>query len=137
MMKVITRILFFILIGFIFIPLTMAQTFSEVGSLNIIATYDIEKMVRKHIYMNENTKQMAGYRIQLVQSKERDKVSETKAKFLNKFPDVKTYMSYPIPYYKLRAGDFESRLTAYPFFTQVLRSFSNATLVPDVINIQL
>ena len=87
--------------------------------------------------MNENNRQIRGYRIQVIQSSERDKIYEKKAKFLNKFPDVKTYESYNMPYYILHAGDFENRLEAYSFYTQVLRSFSSARLVPDIVNIRL
>jgi len=136
-MKAITSIIFTIVISLIVLPKANAQTYNEVGSLNIIASYDVEKLVRKHIYINENNKKTRGFRIQLIQNSQRDKVLEKKAKFLNKFPDVKTYLSYNQPYFKLRTGDFESRLMAYPFYRQVLRSFSNAILVPDVVNIQL
>jgi len=126
-MKAITSIIVTLIISMFFLPKANAQTFNEVGSLNIIA----------HIYMNENNRTMQGYRIQLIQNTQRDKVFEKKAKFLNKFPDIKTYVGHKPPYFRLRAGDFESRLKAYPFYVQVLRSFSNASLVPDLINIQL
>jgi len=114
-----------------------AQSFNEIGSLNIIATYDVEKLVRKHIYINQNTAQKRGFRIQLIQNSQRDKVLEKKSSFLRNFPDVKVYLNYNQPYFKLRAGDFESRLKAYPFYRQVLRTFNNAILVPDMVNIQL
>jgi len=115
----------------------LAQTAeTSIGRLNIISTYEIDRLVRKHIFINEKTVVKKGFRIQLKQSSQRDKVMETKAKFLNVFPEMKTYVTYNPPYFKLRTGDFESRFEAFPTYQTILRRFSNASIVPDLINIK-
>jgi len=116
---------------------TLAQTAeTTIGRLNIISSYEIDRLIRKHIFINEKTEVKKGFRIQLKQSSQRDKVMETKAKFLNVFPEIKTYVTYTPPYFKLRSGDFESRFEAFPVYQTVLRRFSNALIVPDLINIK-
>lgn len=107
---------------------------TSIGSLNIISTQEVDRLIRKHIFINEKTVEKRGFRIQLKQSNQRDVVMQTKAKFLNAFPEMSTYVTYNPPYFKLRTGDFESRFKAFPVLQTVLRRFSNASIVPDLIN---
>jgi len=131
------KIIFTIILGGFFAFGMMAQTNeSSIGSLNIISTYEIDRLIRKHIFINEKTKVKKGYRIQLKQSNQRDKVTSTKAKFLNVFPEMGTYVTYNAPYFKLRTGDFESRLEAFSILSNIQKRFSNASIVPDLVNIK-
>lgn len=107
---------------------------TSIGRLNIISTQEVDRLIRKHIFINEKTDEKKGFRIQLKQSNQRDKVMQTKAKFLNVFPEMSTYVTYTPPYFKLRTGDFESRFDAFPVLQTVLNRFSNASIVPDLIN---
>jgi len=125
-----------IIVGFCISNLFAQNNETTIGRLNIISTYEIDRLVRKHIFINENTEVKRGFRIQLKQSSQRDKVMETKAKFLNVFPEMSTYVTYTPPYFKLRTGDFENRFEAFPSYQNILRRFSNASIVPDLINIK-
>ena len=77
----------------------------------------------------------SGYRIQLASGNNRKNVLDMKAQFSAQFPNVKAYVEYQQPTFKLRVGDFESRISAYAFQHQILNSFPNGFIVQDQISI--
>lgn len=52
------------------------------------------------------------------------------------YPDTPTYLSYDAPYYKLKAGNFRTRLEASAFLTQIRNDYPNAFVVRDVLDIK-
>ena len=52
------------------------------------------------------------------------------------FPDLKSYVEYEEPYYKLRVGDFKTRLEATYFLQQVTTLYAGAFIVKDKIRIK-
>ena len=52
------------------------------------------------------------------------------------FPDLSSYVEYEEPYYKLRIGDFKTRLEATFFMQQVTPLYSGAFIVKDKIRIK-
>ncbi len=77
----------------------------------------------------------SGYRIQLASGSNRKNVLDMKAQFTAMFPDTKAYVEYQQPTFKLRVGDFESRISAYAFQQQILNSFPNGFIVQDQISL--
>lgn len=77
----------------------------------------------------------SGYRIQLTSSNIRKSVLDMKAQFTAQFPNTKAYVEYQQPTFKLRVGDFESRIAAYAFQQQILQSFPNGFIVQDQISL--
>lgn len=108
----------------------------EGGYINIIATTNIDALVNKHIRINSNRSRMNGYRIQLAQNSSRSFVLEKKNDFLTKFPDIRTYMVYEQPYFKLRVGNYQSKLEAFKMYRAILRNFGNAFIVEDFIDVE-
>ncbi len=76
-----------------------------------------------------------GYRIQLASNNNRKSVLDMKAQFSNLYPDTKAYIEYQQPSFKLRVGDFESRISAYAFQREILNAFPNAFIVQDNISL--
>jgi len=108
----------------------------EGGYINIIATTNIDALVNKHIRINSNRSRMSGFRIQLAQNSSRSFVLEKKNDFLTKFPELRTYMVYEQPYFKLRVGNFASKLEAFKMYRAILRNFGNAFIVEDYIDVE-
>ncbi len=52
------------------------------------------------------------------------------------YPDTPTYLSYDAPYYKLKAGNFRTRLEASAFLSQIQNDYPNAFVVRDVLDIK-
>lgn len=108
----------------------------EGGYINIIATTNIDALVNKHIRINSSRSRMNGYRIQLAQNSSRSMVLEKKNAFLQKFPEIRTYMVYEQPYFKLRVGNYQSKLEAFKMYRAILRNFGNAFIVEDFIDVE-
>ena len=77
-----------------------------------------------------------GYRIQLTSSNNRTSVLAMKAQFTQLYPNTKAYIEYHQPSFKLRVGDFESRLAAYSFQQEILSAFPNGFIVQDHISLE-
>lgn len=49
------------------------------------------------------------------------------------FPELSSYVEYEQPYYKLRLGDFKTRLEATYYLQQVITLYPGAFIVKDKI----
>lgn len=76
---------------------------------------------RVHLYMD------SGNRARLNTQKEQ-------AGFEELYPDQASYIVYEEPYFKLRAGDFRTRLDARRFLEKIRRDYPAAYIVVDLIN---
>ena len=81
---------------------------------------------------------MEGFRIQIFNSSEknaRETSGKVRAEFMSKFPDIISYASFDRPgYYKIRVGDYRTRIEGTKYLLMVRKVFPDAYLVPDVIN---
>ncbi len=107
------------------------------GELTIYQDTRLETLIHRQIEFNKEQKGIPGFRIQIFFGSgrpSRDNANEAKAKFLSYFSDKEAYIRYQTPFYKVRVGDFRTKLEALKMFKRVLRKFPNAYIVPDVIN---
>ena len=94
----------------------------------------IDQLVAKQIEINEETTRdsrriMPGYRIQVINSTDRSKVFAAKAKMYQEFPELKLYLMYQAPNYKLKAGNFKTQEEAEDYVKQLSRLFSTGLYV--------
>ncbi len=78
-----------------------------------------------------------GYRVHLYMdsgNRARLNTQREQADFENKYPDHNAYIVYEEPYFKLRAGDFRTRLDARRFLEKVRPDYPAAYIVVDMIN---
>ena len=127
-----------ILIPFaIFLMLYGTGTLAQ-GHIQIVQDERIDLLVSKHIQINQNRKGVDGYRIQIFFDSGNN--SKTKAQsiyegFKAKYPDVRAYLSFKSPNYKVRVGDFRSRLDAQRFLNDINNEYPNAWIIADQINL--
>lgn len=104
----------------------------------IVCDPGIPALVEKHILYNQAGNTMDGYRIQIffdsgINSKTRGQaVYET---FSSRYPEVKAYLSFKAPNYKVRVGDFRTRLDAFRFLQEILPDYPGAYVVSDEIHL--
>ena len=55
--------------------------------------------------------------------------------FSKNYPDVPVYLIFGQPYYRLRIGDFRTRLEAERMYQMVKKSYKNAFVTADRINL--
>ena len=91
-----------------------------------------------HAHRDAVSKQrgIAGYRVHLYMdsgNRARLNTQREQAAFEEKYPDYRSYIVYEEPYFKLRAGDFRTRLEARRFLEKIRKDYSAAYIVVDRI----
>ncbi|HEY1056324.1 MAG TPA: SPOR domain-containing protein, partial [Emticicia sp.] len=67
---------------------------------------------------------------------ERREVDEAKSYIYQNFPDLNTYLTFSQPTYRLKAGDFTSRMDAERYYNSIRQRYSMAMIVPERIDIR-
>lgn len=93
------------------------------------------KLVERHKLVNAARKSMPGYRIQIYFGSDRIKAQEMRTEFIRLYPDIPAYLIYQQPNFKVRTGDFRTRLEAAGFLKQLNTVYSNAFIVPDEVKL--
>ena len=77
-----------------------------------------------------------GYRIQVAFSNDRQEAYNNKSKLYKDLPDEKCYVEYEQPYYKLRIGDYMTRMEAYDELRTVITKYPGAFVVRAKVKIK-
>jgi len=107
------------------------------GSLVIIADPKIDSLLDLHIKINTLYPQFPGWRVQIFfESGNNSKPLAAAAieKFNKKHPDVRAHLLFESPYYKVRVGDFRSKIEAEKFLTEIRANYPNAFVTRDEIH---
>lgn len=88
--------------------------------------------------LNESKKEyptkMDGYRVQIYFG-DRNIAQEKRGTFVRNYPEVGAYLSYLAPNFRLRVGDFRSRLESEKFKKEIAREFPGSYIVKDKIEL--
>lgn len=76
-----------------------------------------------------------GFRIQLYNGNEREEANAKKIAFVRKYPNIRTYLTYIQPQFRLKVGNFTTRAEAQKFANQLYQDFSPLMIVPDIVEI--
>lgn len=104
------------------------------GFVNIYIPANVDALVSKHRYINQQEDKMDGWRIQLMQATDRNIVYSTRGRFASRYPKTEVYLDYKQPYFKLRVGNFKNRMDAYKFLLNIRVDFDRAFLVQEKIS---
>lgn len=76
-----------------------------------------------------------GYRVIIYSGTDRNKANGAKIDFMRRFPGMRVYMSYAMPQYRVKVGDFTSRSEASGLYQQLNKVYSPCLVVPDIVEI--
>ena len=130
MIKIILYVVFF---GF---PFCLFAQNGE-GNVKIIQDPRIDSLVNLHIELNEEYSQIEGWRINIffeAGNNSKRLAVEAKSQFVNRYSDVPCYLVFQEPYYKVRVGDYRTKMEAEKFLHKIEREYPNAFVVKDDIN---
>lgn len=102
----------------------------------------VDALIKKQTQINEVTtrdsrRNMPGFRIQIIQSRDRNQVFAEKAKIYQQFPELQPYLIYQQPYYKLKVGNFKTQEEAETYQKQLTRLFPTGLfVVRDIIEVK-
>lgn len=103
---------------------------------NIFQDKRVNELILKHVLINEAKKgKMKGYRVQVHFGSEKAKALEVKSKFISQNYKESAYLDYQQPYFKIRVGDFRTKLEAYKFLQDISGDFPGAFIVSDDIEL--
>ena len=102
----------------------------------------IDSLIKKQIQINElttrdNRRNIPGFRIQVAKSNDRNQVFAIKTKIYQVYPELKPYLIYQPPNYKLNVGNFKTPEEAEPYLQKLTQDFpSGVYLVHDIIEVK-
>ena len=101
----------------------------------------IDLLIKKKAAINKATKSGArtarGFRLLVINTNSRNEAIAAKTKVYTYFPELKAYLQYQSPYFKLRAGNFKTRDEAERYRKQMNSMFPKGVfIVNDTIEIK-
>lgn len=86
----------------------------DTSSVTVHKDWRIDEMVSRQLSLNTTArraagKTMRGYRLLVLNTNSRDEAIAAKTKVYTYFPELKSYMQYQTPFFKLKAGNFQTR----------------------------
>jgi hypothetical protein len=119
-------LLFFTVVGF-------SQT---QGKIEVIQSPLVDSLI-EITRNNPSLTKIEGFRIQIFMESGNQAVSNAQtaiAQFQTQFPEFQTYLSFGQPYYRVRVGNFRTRLEAENQLRNILLSFSKAFIIKEIID---
>ena len=103
----------------------------------------IDLLVKKQIQINEETSREArragkGYRLLVINTTKRDEAAAAKTTVYTFFPELKSYLLYQAPYFKLKVGNFKDRKEAEDYQKRLQKYFPKGVFIMnDTIEVKL
>lgn len=115
---------------------------AQTGSVVVNKDPRLDQLVNKQVEINEVTSRNArryasGFRILVISSNSRNNVIEAKTTLYREFPELKAYMMYQAPFFRLKVGNFRDREDAETYLPAIQKLFKgNVYVVPDTIELR-
>ncbi len=136
----------------VFLVLVMKIAFSQENTTSILPNQTtavivhkdprIDILVKKQSSINTAVKKasarsMRGYRLMIINTNKRNEAIDAKTKIYTYFPELKAYLSYQSPYFKLKAGNFKTRDEAEKYRKMMTTMFPKGVFIlNDIIEIK-
>jgi hypothetical protein len=117
----------------LFIFIIPSVAFAQHGQITVVQDTSIDRVLKLYSAFAKEKRQVNGFRIQLATNNNRQTLLTMKAKFIQQYPAIPSYIQYAAPQFKLRVGDFLLRSDADLFCNEARIYFSSAFVVPDKI----
>lgn len=131
-----------LIIGLVFTFVFCQGVFAqEKGKVEVVKDPLIDSLISRRLELSRdlnsgNTVSSAGFRVQIFSGLERQKAYAEQTRFKSIYPNTTTYISYTQPYYRLRVGDFRTRLEAEKFMNELKKYYSSMFIFSERINLQ-
>ncbi|MCW3118401.1 MAG: hypothetical protein JWM28_2483 [Chitinophagaceae bacterium] len=138
-----------LLVGAIFITAVLSAqdtTWKKEADSNSVMVHKdqrLDMLVKKQIEINEETSRNArrsakGFRLMVINTDKREDAIAAKTKVYTYFPELKAYLIYQSPYFKLKVGNFKERKDAETYQKKLDNYFPKGVFViNDIIEVKL
>ena len=124
--------IFFILCLLSFTGLAFSQKVED--NPNVYRDSQVDRLIEKHRQFNQANPGVEGFRVQIFfdsGNNSKRSAQTAREKFMELYPDIAAYLTFKSPYYRVRIGDFRTKLEAEGFLFQLATAYPNAFTVPD------
>lgn len=100
----------------------------------VVSDYRINTLVEKHKTWCDKRGSIKGFRIQIFfdsGNNSKSKALSAMSEFRSKHPKNEAYLMFQEPNYKVRVGDFRTRMDAQRFLHEITDDYPNAFIVKD------
>ncbi|MBQ6068152.1 MAG: SPOR domain-containing protein [Bacteroidales bacterium] len=133
-----------LIIAVVLLPqLLLAQSYStnrSRGRIEIKGDVAVSQLVQKHIELNERVRTIPGYRIQVASlsgTSSKNRAFDMKERIREAYPGVEAYVVFDEPNFKVKVGDFRTRLEAYVFLQQIRNEFPGTIIRDNILPTQI
>jgi hypothetical protein len=115
---------------------------TDSNSLIIHKDPRLDMLIQKQVAINEHSRDSKktdkGFRLMIISTVKRDEALSAKSKVYTYFPELKAYLWYQSPYFRVKAGNFKDRKDAEAYQKRLNTYFPNGVFImPDVIEVKL
>jgi len=122
----------------------LAQDTTNDSSSSVVVHKDprLDLLIKKQaeineVYSREAKKTAKGFRLLVINTNKRDEAISAKAKLYEYFPELKSYLYYQTPYFKLKAGNFKEKKDAESYQKKLNIYFPKGVFImTDVIEVK-
>jgi len=126
------------LIGFILILCFQQLAAQEKGTVLVTKDPQIDSLIVRRLELNREgvsgkNVTLQGFRVQIFLGLDRQIAYSEQVKFKTQNPSINTYISYTQPNYKLRVGDFRTRLEAEKLMNELKKYYTSMFIFSEMI----
>ncbi len=110
------------------------------GKVEITGDVQVSELVKKHIEFNERMRTVPGYRVQIAAlsgANSREQAFDLKRRFKEDYPEVEVYIIFTEPNFRIKVGDFTSKLDAFVFMRSIKDRYPGTIVKENVFPIHL
>jgi len=124
------------LVSFLFLTSTLLAQQNQ-GSVTVVQSPLLDALLlNDQTYYNEHP-QWDGFRVQIffdAGNNSKSKAIEVIESFIVDFPDIPAFLSFKEPYYRVRVGNYYTRLQAAESLSFIVKTYPGAFVVKESIN---
>ena len=111
----------------------------EKGRVIVIKDPQIDSLISKRLALSRastigNSVTIEGFRVQVFSGLGREDAYAEQTRFKSLYPNITSYVSYTQPNYRLRVGDFRTKLEAQKFMNTLKKQYSSLFIFAERIN---
>ena len=122
------------LLSFVFFSASLAFS-QENNQTDSLTTVVKDSRINKLNKTYKDSYKLKGFRIQIYSGNKKQPANQARSTFSKVYRKKKAHMKYEQPYYKVRVGDFKTKLEALKFKNDLVKYFPNCFIVKDEIDI--
>jgi hypothetical protein len=107
------------------------------GSVKIIQDPSIRNLVNLHLSQQRRINGIRGYRISIYMGSGQEankQADQSRARFISRYEEVKSYKKFEYPYFKVYVGDFRTKSEALRFLKKIENDYPNAFIREDIVS---